>query len=185
MPVLGRIAVLLAVAACLAGCAGTEAVYAPHLAAPSSSQSEPPLQCVPYAREHSTVKLYGDAWTWWKEAAGKFPRHSTPKVGAVIVLAGYAGIKSGHVAVVRALIGPREIRVDHANWLDDGRITLGDPVADVSAGNDWTLVRVWNVETGAWGGRVYPVEGFIGPADEIGQDRIAEVDLSHQFDWFQ
>ena len=25
-------------------------------------------------------------------------------------------------------------------------------------------VRVWNIKTGAWGGKIYPVQGFIGPA---------------------
>ena len=61
------------------------------------------------------------------------------------------------------VISPREIRVDHANWLDDGAIYLDDPVADVSADNDWSAVRVWNIKTGAWGGKIYPVQGFIGP----------------------
>ena len=57
---------------------------------------------------------------------------------------------------------PREIRVDHANWLDDGSIYLNDPVEDVSADNDWSQVRVCNIKTGGWGGKIYPVQGFIG-----------------------
>ena len=28
------------------------------------------LQCVPYAREHSAIKISGDANTWWGKAAG-------------------------------------------------------------------------------------------------------------------
>ena len=24
-----------------------------------------PMQCVPYARAHSSIKIYGDAYTWW------------------------------------------------------------------------------------------------------------------------
>lgn len=122
-----------------------------------------PLQCVPYARLHSQVKLYGDAYTWWNQAAGKFARGETPAPGAVLVLAGYAGPSRAHVAVVRALVSPREIRIDHANWLDDGAIYVNDPVVDVSADNDWSKVRVWNIRDGNWGTRVYPVEGFIGP----------------------
>ncbi len=37
-----------------------------------------------------------------------------------------------------------------------------DPVEDVSADNDWSLVRVCNLKTGGWGGTLYPVQGFIG-----------------------
>ena len=68
-----------------------------------------------------------------------------------MVLIGYAGPERGHVAVVRPLISAREIHVDHANWLDDGAIYLDDPVEDVSADNDWSQVRVWNIKTGGWG----------------------------------
>ena len=122
-----------------------------------------PLQCVPYARDHSQVKIYGDAYTWWDQAAQKYQRASTPESGAVLVLSGYAGPDRGHVAVVQKIISTREIRVDHANWLDDGSIYLNDPVADVSADNDWSAVRVFNIQTGAWGGNIYPVKGFILP----------------------
>ena len=162
------------VAAGLAGCASEPAIYgeqpdtnAPDLAyaAPPQMPLQTPLQCVPYAREHSSVKLYGDAWTWWEKAAGKFSREFTPEAGAVLVLTGYAGPERGHVAVVRTLVSPREIRVDHANWLGDGAIYLDDPVADVSPGNDWSQVRVWNIKTGGWGTRIYPVQGFIGPGN--------------------
>jgi hypothetical protein len=107
--------------------------------------------------------LYGDAWTWWEKASGRFSREFAPETGAVLVLAGYAGPERGHVAVVRSLISTREIRVDHANWLGDGAIYLDDPVADVSQNNDWSQVRVWNIKTGGWGTHIYPVQGFIGP----------------------
>ncbi|MFN3286808.1 MAG: CHAP domain-containing protein, partial [bacterium] len=29
-------------------------------------------QCVPFARMISGVQIFGDAWTWWKQAAGKY-----------------------------------------------------------------------------------------------------------------
>jgi len=64
--------------------------------------------------------------------------------------------------VVRRVVGPREIRVDHANWLDDGSIYVNNPVEDVSSENDWSVVRVFNLKTGGWGSRLYPVQGFIG-----------------------
>jgi hypothetical protein len=127
---------------------------------------ESPEQCVPYARDHSSVKIHGDAYTWWNQAAGKYPRGNRPVPGSVMVLNNYAGPARGHLAVVHALISPREIRVDHANWLDDGSIYVNDPVEDVSSENDWSLVRVFNLKTGAWGGKVYPVEGFIGGYDQ-------------------
>jgi hypothetical protein len=60
-------------------------------------------------------------------------------------------------------VDAREIRIDHANWLDDGAIYVGDPVRDVSPDNDWSEVRVFNLKTRAWGGRIYAVQGFIGP----------------------
>jgi surface antigen len=135
--------------------------------------SNKPLQCVPYARAHSDVKIYGDAYTWWDQANGKYVRGPVPEPGAVMVLNNYAGADRGHLAVVRKLISTREIRVDHANWLDDGSVYVNDPVEDVSETNDWSLVRVFNLKTGAWGGKVYPVQGFIGgkPADEPDKDR--------------
>jgi hypothetical protein len=121
-----------------------------------------PLQCAPYAREHSHVKIFGDAYTWWDKAAGRYPRAATPQAGAVMVLANYAGPDRGHVAVVRRVVSGREIRIDHANWLDDGSIYVNDPVEDVSDANDWSLVRVYNLKTGGWGSKLYPVQGFIG-----------------------
>jgi surface antigen len=128
------------------------------------NDSQKPLQCVPYAREHSGIKIYGDAYTWWDKAAGKYPRGTLPEPGAVMVLNNYAGATRGHVAVVRRVASAREIRVDHANWLDDGSIYVNNPVEDVSSDNDWSVVRVYNLKTGGWGGKFYPVQGFIGPS---------------------
>lgn len=168
---------MASIAAALAGCASDRTVYGdlPADAGPAVARETPsqapqpkPTQCAPYAREHSGVKLYGDAWTWWEKAAGKFPREFTPETGAVLVLAGYAGPERGHVAVVRSLVSTREIRVDHANWLGDGAIYLDDPVTDVSENNDWSRIRVWNIRTGGWGTRIYPVQGFIGPGSGSG-----------------
>jgi surface antigen len=128
-----------------------------------------PLQCAPYAREHSGIRIYGDAYTWWDKAAGIYARGSLPEPGAVMVLNNYAGADRGHLAVVRRVVGPREIRVDHANWLDDGSIYVNNPVEDVSSDNDWSLVRVYNLKTGGWGAKLYPVQGFIGAAPDAGQ----------------
>jgi hypothetical protein len=132
-----------------------------------------PLECVPYARERSGVALFGDAGTWWAKADGRYRKRRLPRLGSVIVLTGYAGPGRGHVGVVSRLVAPREIRVDHANWLGDGAIYLADPVADVSPDNDWSEVRVWNARTRVWGVRTYLVEGFIGPDTAAPSDRVA------------
>jgi surface antigen len=147
--------------------------YADYRAAPRTSQSfahiEIPrhkLQCVPFARRLAGISIHGDAWTWWRQAAGRFPRGYQPIAGAIAVFDGYAGPHRAHLAVVRAIISSRVIRIDHANWLDHGNIFLNDPVMDVSAENDWSEVRVYNLATHAWGGHVYHVRGFIGPTDD-------------------
>lgn len=134
-------------------------------AADSSVQAQ---QCVPYARMISGIHIYGDAYTWWAQAEGRFDKRSTPVAGGVLVLANYAGPDHGHLAVVRKIDSAREIRVDHANWFNDGEVYVDDPVVDVSPNNDWTQVRVFNVRTQAWGGKIYPVQGFIAPTPPNG-----------------
>jgi hypothetical protein len=121
------------------------------------------LQCVPFARQASGVDIYGDANTWWRQAAGRFPRSSSPTTGSVFVMHGYNNANRGHVAVVTRIDSSRMIRVDHANWLNGGEISRDVPVLDVSANNDWTEVRVWHIPGGHWGGRVYRADGFIHP----------------------
>jgi CHAP domain len=132
-----------------------------------------PVECVAFARAHSGIDIHGDAVTWWQQAAGRYRRDSDPSIGSVMVLRDYAGPKHGHLAIVRAEESSREIRVDHANWLNDGAVYLNDPVADVSPGNDWSAVRVWNPRAGAWGARTYLVQGFIGPDRDGTSDRVA------------
>ena len=169
---IGKLLVIAVLALGLEGCASEVMDYSqtpmPHERGRTAVENDnhKPLQCVPYAREHSGIKIYGDAYTWWDKAVGKYPRAALPEPGAVMVLNNYAGETRGHVAVVRRLVGPREIRVDHANWLDDGSIYVNDPVEDVSSDNDWSVVRVYNLKTGGWGVRLYPVQGFIGPDGE-------------------
>jgi|SRR5579871_6191492 len=124
----------------------------------------PRIQCAAYAREHSSVDIHGDAYLWWAKADGLYDRNSAPVEGSVMVLKNYAGKHRAHVAIVRRMISPREIRIDHANWFNDGAIYVNDPVLDVSPDNDWSQVKVWNIRSGTWGTRVYAVQGFIGPA---------------------
>ena len=84
------------------------------------------------------------------------------------------GPSRGHLAVVREVVSPREIRVDHANWLDDGAIYLNDPVADVSPDNDWSAVRVWNIKTGAWGGNLSASRASSGRGSTRRRNRVGK-----------
>lgn len=119
------------------------------------------LQCVPFARRESGVEIYGNANTWWAQARGRYETAQTPSEGAVMVLRGYASANRGHVAVVREVVSPRLVIVDHANWLNGGEITRDVPIMDVSEAGDWSEVRVWHVPGRHWGGRTYNVQGFI------------------------
>src|SRR5471030_3133508 len=121
MRIIGKLATAALFGLGLAGCA-SEMEYSEmpreHGRAVVENDGNKPLQCVPYAREHSGIKIFGDAYTWWDKADGKYPRGALPEPGTVMVLNNYAGSQRGHVAVVRRVVNPREIRVDHANWLD-------------------------------------------------------------------
>jgi hypothetical protein len=152
--------------ALLASCAGS---------APSPSPVPGTLQCVPYARAHSAVKITGDASTWWEKAKGRYARRLAPSPGAVMVLFNYAGPNRAHVAVVRKVVDRREIRVDHANWYNDGKIYVDDPVRDVSPDQDWSQVNVFNLRVGQWGLRTYSVQGFIGPDGGGADEPIASL----------
>jgi hypothetical protein len=129
--------------------------------APRIANRHAHLQCVPFARAASGVEIHGDANTWWDQAADHYERASAPAQGAVLVLHGYQDPNRGHVAVVREVVSPRLIIVDHANWLNHGEITRDVPVRDVSPNNDWSEVQVWYVPSRQWGGRTYNVQGFI------------------------
>ena len=124
------------------------------------------MQCVPYAREVSGIDITGDAWSWWASAEGKYGRGHAPRFMSVLVLSRTQRLKLGHVAVVVDVLSPREIRVTHANFGSDSvsrRIIYDSmPAIDVSAGNDWSLVRLWNYQANAWG-ITYEAYGFIYP----------------------
>ena len=136
---------------------------APDSATPFILTDQPPSECVPYARNISGVQIWGDAVTWWAQADGKYVRSGRPAEGSVLVLRGWNDERRGHVSVVKEIINERMIRVDHANWMRGGEVSINVPVADVSPDNDWSQVRVWHVPGGYWGGRTYQVQGFIHP----------------------
>ena len=178
MGIITKLAAVALLALSLEGCGSTVMNYdenpMPHEYGRTVTKdaNNKPLQCVPYARAHSDVKLFGDAYTWWDKAKDKYPRGAVPELGAVMVLNNYAGPEHAHLAVVRQMVSTREIRVDHANWLNDGSIYVNDPVEDVSDANDWSLVRVFNLKTSAWGIKVYPVQGFIGGKEGDGRSDL-------------
>ncbi|RYJ01753.1 MAG: CHAP domain-containing protein, partial [Acetobacteraceae bacterium] len=126
------------------------------------------LSCVPYARARSGLALRGDAWQWWEAAAPRYERSRAPQPGSVLVLMRTSRLPMGHVAVVSRLVSDREIRVDHANWApggtgNRGRVARDQAVADVSPGNDWSIVKVWYPPSGALGATPFPAYGFVHP----------------------
>jgi hypothetical protein len=155
-------AVALAAAA-MAGCATVDRPPPIDARPPPPVVVRPPepLECVPFARRESGIEIYGDAGRWWDLAGQRYRRTDRPAMGGVLVLRGYAGAARGHVAVVRRVTAPREIVVDHANWLNSGEISLNVPVRDVSQAGDWSAVQIWHVPGGHWGARTYSVQGFI------------------------
>lgn len=120
-----------------------------------------PTQCVPYARQVSGIPIRGDAWTWWRTAQGRYPRSSRPAIGSILTLKRTQRLRFGHIAVVRRIVNNRIIVVDHANWLNRGRIHQATPVIDVSAANDWSAVRVWYTPGRKLGARTYAAYGFV------------------------
>jgi hypothetical protein len=139
----------------------------PALASALSGAPEPSVEtplhklfCVEYARALSGLNIFGDAKYWWERARNLYARVRMPVDHAVMVFTPSARLRKGHVAVVAAIVSKREIRVEQANWQNHGEIDHATPVVDVSARNDWSQVRVWDMRSKTYG-RVYAVSGFI------------------------
>lgn len=169
-------AALLALGACSSGPANI-GEYAEIYPVPTYAGAESFVWCVPYARDISGVRIQGDADTWWDQAAGRYERGNRPAPFAVLALKPDGDLPDGHVAVVTGLVGPREIRVSHANWGWNagtrGRVYTHMPAVDVSPGNDWTEVRFRHPDVGAYG-RVYQAQGFIYSGEAPPDIRVAE-----------
>ena len=136
-------------------------VALPQMPEPSVETPLKKLFCVEYARARSGLAVFGDAKFWWARAKKLYARMTMPMENAVMVFSGSARLKKGHVAVVTDIVSEREIRVDQANWQNHGEIDHSTPVLDVSAKNDWTKVRVWDMRSGGFGAHVYAISGFI------------------------
>jgi hypothetical protein len=88
-------------------------------------------QCVPFARLMSGIQIFGDARTWWSQAAGKYDTGSVPKTGSVLSFKPTGRMTLGHVAFVSQVLTDRVIQVTHANWSiiegDRGQIERTSP----------------------------------------------------------
>jgi surface antigen len=122
-------------------------------------------QCVPFARQASGIQIYGDAWTWWDQARGRYARGSKPRVGAVLAIAKSSKLRLGHVAVVSRIVDKRVLMITHANWSrfngERGHPERDVTLFDVSPRGDWTMVKVWYRDRNGLGSSVYPAHGFI------------------------
>ena len=125
-------------------------------AAPASAQF---WQCVTFARSVSGIQIRGNANTWWGQAAGRYERGQTPRVGSVLAFEATRRMRVGHVAMVSQVVSEREVLLTHANWTRPGRVETGARAVDVSAAGDWSQVKV---QYGSgMGTSTYPTKGFI------------------------
>ena len=133
--------------------------------APVAANADGYWQCVPFARLMSGIQIFGDARTWWSQAAGKYDTGSVPKIGSVLSFKPTARMNLGHVAFVSQVLTDRVIQVTHANWSviegDRGQIEKDVTVVDVSPNGDWSQVKVWYDPIRDLGSSVYPTNGFI------------------------
>ncbi|WWT16789.1 CHAP domain-containing protein [Pararoseomonas sp. SCSIO 73927] len=162
--ILMRLFLLALAGGALSACGGTRS--GPIAAGHGYEASGGYQSCVPYARARSGIELRGDGWQWWDAAVGRYDRSQRPRPGSVLVLQRTSRLRDGHVAVVARVMGPREIRVDHANWASGGlkgRVARDQAVIDVSERNDWSAVRVWYPPANVVGNTVFPAYGFILP----------------------
>lgn len=132
---------------------------------PGGAFADDGWQCVPFARLVSGIQIFGDAWTWWRQAAGRYQTGFVPKEGAVLCFKPTGRMRLGHVAVVSQILTDRVIQITHANWSlidgDRGHVERNVTVVDVSPAGNWSQVKVWNDPSGNLGATVYPTYGFI------------------------
>jgi len=130
-----------------------------------TANAESYWQCATFARMFSGIQLFGDAWTWWNQAIGKYTTGATPQAGSVLVFKRDGHMRDGHVAVVSHVLTDRVIQVTHANWSvisgGRGKVEQDVTVVDVSPRGDWSQVKVWYDPIRDLGNTVYPTYGFI------------------------
>ena len=140
------------------------------------------LQCVPFARAITGISIFGDAHTWWGQAAGRYHRGQRPRPGAIMAMRPAGNSRLGHVAAVSKIIDARTVLISHANWSGPGMIERNVKAVDVSPAGDWSRVRVWHGPSGKLGKRHWPTFGFIykdkpGPETKAASARPGPRDL--------
>ena len=166
---------------------GSLAIAAAIALSPGGVFAEDYWQCVPFARLMSGIQIFGDARTWWAQAAGKYDRGYTPKAGAVLCFKPTGRMSLGHVAVVTQVLTDRVIQITHANWSmidgDRGHVEKNVTVVDVSPAGDWSQVKVWNDPSRNLGATTYPTYGFIyqdNASTSLAQAQFAAVSLAQK-----
>ena len=144
---------------------GSLAAAAVMTLAPLGAIADTYWQCVPFARLISGIQIFGDAYTWWKQAPGRYETGFAPKAGAVLCFKPTGKMTLGHVAVVTQVLTDRVIQITHANWSriggTRGQIEKDVTVIDVSPSGDWSQVKVWYDPVRDLGSSTYPTHGFI------------------------
>ena len=135
-------------------------------------------QCATFARMMSGIQIFGDAYTWWKQAVGRYQTGFTPKTGAVLCFKPTERMRLGHVAVVTQVLTDRVIQITHANWspIDGsrGKIEKDVTLIDVSQTGDWSEVKVWYDPSRGLGSTTYPTYGFIYQDAAASQVAVAQ-----------
>lgn len=133
--------------------------------APAGATADTYWQCVPFARLISGIQIFGDAWTWWSQASGKYETGFSPRAGAVLCFKPTQRMRLGHVAVVSQVLTDRVVQITHANWSpiegSRGKVEKDVTVIDVSPTGDWSEVKVWYDPNRDLGGSTYKTHGFI------------------------
>ena len=137
---------------------------------------------MPYARDVSGIRIFGDAHTWWDQAAGKYARGTRPKVGAVMSFRPFGNMRLGHVAAISRVIDARTVLLRHSNWSPIGgrRGQIEDDVRaiDVSEAGDWSAVRVWFAPIQGLGTTRWPLNGFIYADKARADEPLARTTLA-------
>lgn len=145
----------------------------------STNTSSPYWQCVTFARSLTGMQIFGDAWTWWGKATGRYDEGHTPKPGAILVFKPQGKMTRGHVAVVSQIITERYVQVTHANWSPinghRGQVEDHVNVMDVSDRGDWSKVKVWYGPLNDFGTTTYVTYGFIYQDTAEGKAAAQEV----------
>jgi len=146
---------------------GALAAAATVILAPGGASADTYWQCAQFARIVSGIQIFGDAWTWWQQAAGRYETGFTPRAGAVLCFKPTSRMRLGHVAVVSQVLTDRVVQITHANWSpiegSRGKVEQDVTVIDVSPAGDWSQVKVWYDPNRDLGGSTYATHGFIYP----------------------